>query len=87
MRDKENKNDYIAVPQNLNQELLRQEFGAAAVAFYLSRIEERRQLGHTYLNPLKTVYIWACRDRQTFQGFYSTFAGRTRHKSKNYGGS
>lgn len=81
-------NTYIEVPKGLCLETLRREFGYAAVDYYLGRIEERRELGHTYLNPLKTIYIWATKDRRTCQGFYSTYTGRARRKkARNFGRS
>lgn len=80
--------DYIKIPKGLCLDMLREEFGYPAVDWYLSRIEERRELGHKYFNPLKTVYIWATQDRETGQGFYSTYTGRVRRKKlRNHGRS
>lgn len=80
--------DYIKIPNGLSLDMLRKEFGYPAVDWYLARIEERRELGHKYFNPLKTVYIWATQDRKTGQGFYSTYAGRGRRKKlRNHGRS
>lgn len=80
--------EYIKVPENLDRDMLERRFGHAAVAFYLGRIEQRKQEGKIYLNPLKTVYIWATEDKRTNQGFYSSYRGYSRgRKHKNYGGS
>jgi len=80
--------EYIQIPKNLSLDVLRNEFGAAAVSYYLSRIDERRLQGRTYLNPLKTVYIWATQDRQTCQGYYSSYKGFSRRrKNRNFGHS
>lgn len=58
-------NNYIEVPKNLTLDMLIEEFGSAAVEFYKDRIEARRRDGRTYYNPLKTIYLWATKDRQT----------------------
>lgn len=80
--------DYIKIPKGLCLDMLREEFGYHAVDWYLNRIKERRELGHKYFNPLKTVYIWATQDRKTGQGFYSTYTGRVRRKKlQNHGRS
>lgn len=80
--------EFIKVPKNLDKAMLEQQFGHAAVAFYLKRIEQRRQEGKTYINPLKTLYIWATEDKKTNQGFYSSYRGYSRgRKHKNFGGS
>lgn len=80
--------EYIKVPEDLDRAMLERQFGYAAVAFYLERIRRRKQEGKTYLNPLKTVYIWATEDKRTNQGFYSSYRGYSRgRKQKNYGGS
>lgn len=80
--------DYIKIPKGLCLDMLREEFGYHAVDWYLNRIKERRELGHKYFNPLKTVYIWATQDRKTGQGFYSTYTGRARRKKlQNHGRS
>ena len=79
---------YIDVPKNLTIEVLEAEFGKPAVAFYLARIEERRAQGKKYLNPLKTIYLWATEDRRTNQGYYTTYRGYARHrKNRNFGRS
>lgn len=78
----------IKVPQDLNLTLLRAEFGYDAVAFYMARIKQREMEGKTYYNPLKTIYLWATEDRETSQGYYSSYRGYSRgRKHKNYGGS
>ena len=50
-------------------------------------VKEREYQGRTYLNPLKTIYIWAYQDRKAHQGYWSTWTGATRKKHKNHGGS
>lgn len=80
--------EYIKIPKGLDRVMLERTFGYDAVSFYLKRIEQRRQEGKTYLNPLKTVYIWATEDKKTNRGFYSSYRGYSRGKKhKNYGGS
>lgn len=80
--------NYIEVPKKLTVEMLEAEFGKPAVAFYTARIEERRMQGKTYLNPLKTIFLWATADRRTNQGYYSTYRGYAGHrKSRNFGRS
>lgn len=80
--------EFVKVPKNLDRAMLEQKFGHAAVTFYLERIEQRKREGKTYLNPLKTVYIWATEDKRTNQGFYSSYRGYSRgRKHKNFGGS
>ena len=79
---------YIDVPKRLDRNMLVDEFGLDAVAFYERRIAERMIQGKTYFNPLKTIYIWATQDRRTHQGYYTSFCGHSRgRKHKNYGGS
>lgn len=80
--------EYIKVPKNLDRAMLESQFGHAAVAFYLERIGQRKREGKIYLNPLKTVYIWATEDKKSNRGFYSSYRGYSRgRKHKNYGGS
>lgn len=79
--------EYIEIPSGLNEKTIIGEYGAAAFRFYLNRIREREFQGKTYLNPLKTIYIWAYQDRKTHQGYWSTWTGMTRKKHKNHGGS
>ena len=82
------KNGYIDVPKRLDRNMLVDEFGLDAVAFYERRISERTIQGKTYFNPLKTNYIRATQDRRTHQGYYTSFCGYSRGgKHKNYGGS
>lgn len=79
--------EYISVPIRLTEEVLIREYGADAVRFYKKRIYERERQGHIYLNHLKTIFIWAAKDRKTCQGYWSTWKGVSRKKHKNYGGS
>lgn len=79
--------EYISVPIFLTEEHLIREYGADAVRFYKRRIAERERQGHIYHNPLKTIYIWAAKDRKSHQGYWSTWHGASRKKHKNYGGS
>lgn len=80
--------DYVDVPKKITEEAIISEYGEAALRFYKSRIEERRMQGKVYLNPLKTIYIWAAQDRKTHQGFYTTWNGFNKsYKSKNHGRS
>lgn len=80
--------EYIDVPKRLDRNMLVDEFGLDAVAFYERRIAERTIQGKTYFNPLKTIYIWATQDRRTHQGYYTSFCGYSRgRKHRNYGGS
>ena len=81
------KKEYIEIPTALNEKAIIGEYGADAFRFYLNRIREREYQGRTYLNPLKTIYIWAYQDRKTHQGYWSTWTGVTRKKHKNHGGS
>lgn len=79
---------YINIPKELTLDMLRKEFGCDAVKHYLDRLAERGQMGKIYLNPLKTIYIWATNDRRTNQGFYSSWRGfNNGRKNKNYGRS
>lgn len=79
---------YIKVPDNLDRNMLVKEFGADAVVFYEERIRQRITEGKTYLNPIKTIYLWATEDKRTHQGYYTSFRGYSRgRKHKNYGGS
>lgn len=77
---------YIEVPLGLTVAALEKEFGAAAVDHYQHRILERMEAGHIYKNPLKTIWLWAMEDRQTGQGFWTTYRGHTCRRKK-YGGS
>lgn len=78
----------IKVPQDLDLAMLRAEFGYDAVAFYMARIRQREMEGRTYYDPLKTIFLWATADRETNQGYYSSYRGYSRgRKHKNYGGS
>lgn len=61
--------EYIKIPKGLDRAMLERTFGYDAVSFYLKRIEQRRQEGKTYLNPLKTVYIWATEDKKRTGAF------------------
>ena len=79
--------EYLKVPPNLTLELLRKEFGGAAVAFYQSRLRERMNMGRIYRNPLKTIWLWATEDRKTNQGYWTSYCGHTRRRGKNHGGS
>ncbi|MCM1577507.1 MAG: hypothetical protein NC078_01745 [Ruminococcus sp.] len=79
---------YIEVPKNLTLDTLTREFGHEAVTYYRGRLSERERGGKKYLNPLKTIYLWATADRKTNQGFYSSWRGfNNGRKNKNYGGS
>ncbi len=79
---------YIEVPKGLTIDKLEAEFGKPVVAFYMARIEERREQGKTYYNPLKTIYLWATEDRRTGQGYYTTYRGYVRRrKNRNFGRS
>lgn len=81
-------NNWIKIPENLNIETLRQEFGGPAVDFYQNRIADRQSAGAIYYNPLKTIYIWATQDKKSHQGFYSTYRGyKSGRKHKNHGRS
>ena len=82
------KSEYIKVPNNLSRELLIKEFGIRAVEWYESYLADRISLGKTYLNPQKTIYLWATRDRKTGQGWFSRLPRQyDGHKSKGHGGS
>ncbi len=82
------KSEYIKVPNNLSRELLIKEFGISAVEWYESYLADRISLGKTYLNPQKTIYLWATRDRKTGQGWFSRLPRQyDGHKSKGHGGS
>lgn len=78
---------YIDIPRNLDRKQLVSEFGMFAVNFYEERLKQRVHEGRVYLNPIKTIYLWAWRDRNSNQGFYTTFKGLTRKRKTNYGGS
>lgn len=78
--------EYVKVPAGLTIDALQKEFGIAAVDFYQARIKERIAMGWVYCNPLKTIWLWATEDRQTNQGFWTTYRGHTRRR-KNHGGS
>ena len=82
------KSEYIKVPNNLSRELLIKEFGISAVEWYESYLADRISLGKTYLNPQKTIYLWATRDRETGGGWFSRLPRQyDGHKSKGHGGS
>ena len=81
--------NFVKIPEGLNRGALVEEFGNHAVTHYEKRLSEREEYdGKIYLNPFKTIYIWAMRDRETNSGYYTTvnlsFGNR---KRKNYGGS
>ncbi|HIZ61412.1 MAG TPA: hypothetical protein H9724_01395 [Candidatus Gemmiger avistercoris] len=78
--------EYLKIPSPLTIETLKKEFGIAAVDFYQARINERITMGKIYRNPLKTIWLWATEDRQTNQGFWTTYRGHTCRRKK-YGGS
>lgn len=80
---------YVDVPNNLTEGLFIEEFGLKAYYFYLDRIRQREDFGRVYLNPLKTMYIWAKKDKATNQGFYTSLYVRNKNsrRMKNYGGS
>lgn len=78
---------YIPVPNSLSEKAFISEYGADAFRFYKQRIEERKRQGRIYLNPIKTMYIWAAQDRKTHQGYWSTWNGISRKKHKNHGRS
>ena len=81
--------NYIQIPKDLDRDLLVKDFGQLAVCYYENRLEERKNDGKVYNNPLKTIYIWAHKDKQTGQGFYSTYRVHRHNsrKQKNYGSS
>ena len=81
--------NFVKIPSYLSREILIEEFGINAVVHYERRLKERELYnGNIYLNPLKTIYIWATRDRKTNSGFYSTVpVGCSNRRHKNYGGS
>lgn len=79
--------EYISVPKELTEKTIIAEYGSDAFQFYRHRLSERERQGRTYLNPLKTIFIWAAQDRKTHQGFWSTWNGISRKKHKNHGGS
>lgn len=66
----------IKVPENCDRAECIKRFGRNAVAFYEARLRERMERGFTYLNPYKTIYLFASEDRRTCQGFYSTYVPR-----------
>ena len=79
---------FVKVPKDLDRLSLEREFGTAAVEFYFSRIAQREREGKVYYNPLKTIYLWATADRNTNQGYYTSFRGFSNgRKRRNYGGS
>lgn len=80
---------YVTIPSPLTKNVFVQELGAEAYCFYEQRIRERMAFGKTYLNPLKTMYIWAVEDKASRQGYYSTLHIRAKNsrKRKNYGRS
>ena len=80
--------DFVDVPKNLDRLFLIQEFGYNAVRHYEKRLDERvRYDGKLYLNPVKTIYLWAFKDRAANRGFYTTLqsTGYNRRKLKNHG--
>lgn len=79
--------EFIQVPKGLDYNDLIAEFGYQAVSFYEERIKQRTADGKIYLNPLKTIYIWAYSDRKTHQGYYTSFRGIGRGRHKNHGRS
>ena len=80
--------NYIDVPKGLTRSMLEDKFGRQAVEFYMARIADRQREGRKYYNPLKTIYLWATRDRRTCQGYYTSYRGYAGgRKYKNYGGS
>ena len=79
--------EYIPIPDNISREKLIAEFGAQAVSFYEERLKQRTNEGKIYLNPLKTIYLWAFKDRKSNQGYYTTFKGLVRRRKTNHGGS
>ena len=82
------KSEYIKVPNNLSRELLIREFGTRAVEWYESYLADRIREGKIYLNPQKTIYLWATRDRKTGGGWFSRLPRQyDGHKSKGHGGS
>lgn len=82
------KGMYIEIPDNINRTALEKEFGINAALYYLNRIKEREQQGHYYPKPFKTAYIWAAKDRQSNQGYYSSWRGfNGGRKKKNFGGT
>lgn len=79
---------YVEIPRDLTENFVIQEFGADAYRFYRNRIEERKRDGKIYLNPLKTIYIWAAQDKKAHQGYWSTWTGYNGgRKIKNHGRS
>lgn len=79
---------YVEISKVLTENSVIQEFGADAYRFYKNRIEERKRGGRIYRNPLKTIYIWATQDRESHQGYWSTWIGYSRgRKCKNHGRS
>ena len=81
------KETFIEVPKRLDRTLLIEEFGVGSVTYYETRLNERELYnGKKYLNPLKTIWIWASEDKKTNRGFYSTVpVGISGRKKKNHG--
>lgn len=80
--------EYISIPHGLDKAMLEVEFGHEAVRFYLERIAQRRREGRIYRNTLKTIYLWAYKDRRTQQGFYTSYRGYSHgRRQRNYGGT
>lgn len=79
--------DEIKVPFPCTKKDCINEFGIIATSFYESRLRERERQGFVYRNIYKTVYIFACKDRKTQQGFYSSFIPKNRIRYKNHGGT
>ena len=79
----------IEIPKQLSREYLIGEFGNNAVTYYEDRIKNRQENeGKKYFNLLKTVYLWAYKDRQSCEGFYKKAVPSFRNrKAKNHGGS
>ena len=79
--------EYIPIPDNISRKNLIAEFGVQAVSFYEERLKQRTNEGKISLNPLKTIYLWAFKDRKSNQGYYTTFKGLARRRKTNHGGS
>lgn len=80
---------YVEVPRPLTREKIAEAFGMPALRYYEERIRQRANEGKVYLNPLKTIYIWAAQDKASGQGYFSTLfvRGMNRRKCKNHGRS
>ena len=83
-----NSDTSIEIPYPLNRDVLVEEFGEEAVEHYETRLRERESRGKTYLNPLKTIYIWATEDRISSRGYYGFYLSNfNSSKLKNHGKS